>query len=233
MADRIVDFIECSKYAFKETFSKLKKSYVLMFFVLISSIFEGVKSSGFLGRSYAAGLVYYLIDVLIYCFIAQSLRSLVIYGNSGKKTIDSSTGNYFYLILSAMFSVYLVNLLLDLITTNLPLQLDILLNVIVKFLLSAVIEFVYIEQYYGRNIVVESAEFVLKNIFVRGIYALIYVCIESYIVRHIGAFAISQGREALDIIILTVCNTFFLLIKGHLFKLLSRHSYRQRKFMRG
>lgn len=233
MNDRLKDFIECSKYAFKETFGKIRKSYILFLFVLLQAIFQSVKSGGFLGGSYVSSLILYLVDVVIYCFIAQALRSLVIYGNSGKKSVDSSLGNFFYLVLSAMFSVYVIELLVGAISRTLPSEINFIIVIIMKFLLSAVMEFVYIQQYYGFDIVLQSARFVTNNLLIWGVYSLIYVILQLYLQRHIGAYASSQISEGVNILLLTVCDTLFMLVKGHLFKILNGHSYRQRKFMRG
>lgn len=233
MNDRIKDFAQCSKIAFGSTFSKIKKSYILFLFILLQSIFESIKSTGFLSGNYVEGLVLYLIDVIIYCFIAQSLRSLVIYGNSGKKSVDSSISNFFYLSINAMFSVYIINLFVDILTRGLSGNLYFVLMIIMRFLLSAVLEYVYIQQYYGFDIVIQSAKFVLNNFLLWGVYSLVYVILDSLILRPLGAYGTSLGMEIFEILVLTVFNCFFFLFKGHLFKLLNSHSYRQRKFMRG
>ncbi|MGO3018540.1 MAG: hypothetical protein ACTIH2_05235 [Anaerococcus sp.] len=233
MNDRLKDFAQCSKRAFANTISNVKKSYILLLFLLLQSVFESFKSTGFMGGNYIGGIILYLIDVLIYCFIAQSLRSLVIYSNSGKKSVDSSVSNFFYLSINAMFSVYIINLFVDILTSGLSGNLYFVLMIAMKFLLSAVLEFVYIQQYYGFDIVIQSAKFVINNILIWGVYSLIYVILESFILRYLAFYRMSMGMEAFEIILLTLFNTFFLLFKGHLFKILNGHSYRQRKFMRG
>ncbi|MDD7463958.1 MAG: hypothetical protein SOW41_02700 [Anaerococcus sp.] len=233
MNDRLKDFAQCSKLAFANTFSKLKKSYILFLFILVQAIFESIKSTGFLGGSYITGIILYLIDVVIYCFIAQSLRSLVLYGNSGKKSVDSSVSNFFYLSINAMFSVYIINLFVDILTRGLTGNLNFVLAILMRFLLSAVLEYVYIQQYYGFDIVIQSAKFVLNNILIWGVYSIVYVILSALLLRSLGSYGLSTGMEILEILALTVFNTFFYLFKGHLFKLLTSHSYRQRKFMRG
>lgn len=233
MNDRITDFVECSKYAFSETFSKIKKSYVLILFLILQSVFESTKSTGFLGNSFFAGIILYLVDVVIYCFIAQSLRSIVMYGNSGKKSMDSSLGNFFYLVLSAMFSIYIVNLFVSLLFRGLSAEVILIISIIIKFLLSAVLEFVYIQRYYGYDIVIQSAKFVVNNLLIWGVYSLVYVIIQSLLINKLGVYQSPSFVEGLDVILLTLLNCFFMLFKGHLFKYLTSHSYRQRKFMRG
>lgn len=233
MNDRIKDFIQCSKQAFVDTITKIKKSYILFLFILLQSIFESLKKTGFLGGNYVEGVILYLIDVVIYCFIAQALRSLIIYGNSGKKSVDSSLSNFFYLSINAMFSVYIINLLIEVITRGIPANVYLILVISMKFLLSAVLEYVYIEQYYGFDIVIHSAKFVINNILIWGIYAIIYVILQTIIIRSFGVYGITMGMEIFEIFLLTIFNTIFLLFKGSLFKLLKCHSYRQRKFMRG
>ena len=79
MKERIIDFLECSKYAFSESVKKLKKSYILFIFLVIKSIFEGMKGLSTLNSSYLSSLINYLIEILILCFIAQALRSIVLY----------------------------------------------------------------------------------------------------------------------------------------------------------
>src|SRR5690625_1206821 len=116
MSDRIKDFLQCSKYALTESISKLKKSYVLFIFLIIRSMFEGMKGLGFIsgsfGSSLLTSLINYIIEIIIICFIAQSLRSIVLYNNTGKNSIENSVSNFFYLVMAAMFSIYIIELVL-------------------------------------------------------------------------------------------------------------------------
>lgn len=233
MGDRIKDFLLCSKYAFKESCRKLKKSYILLLFIIIQSMFSNIKLFGLSGAGYIGGIINYLIEVIILCFIVQSLKSIVLYNNVGKKSIENSIQNYFSLLLNTMFAVYIIDLMISILSRGLSLKASFLLNLLVRLLLSAVLELVYIEGTYGFSVINESIEFVSKNILTWGIYALIINLIEMLLTNKLGINAIGLLSETGSIILLSVCDTFFYLFKGHLFKYLSEHSYRQRKFMRG
>lgn len=235
MFDRIKDFLECSKYALTESISKLKKSYILFIFLIIRSMFEGMKGidfvSGSFGSSLLTSLINYIIEIIIICFIAQSLRSIVLYNNTGKKSIENSVSNFFYLVMAAMFSIYIIELVLGNLSQLLNSSLRLIIMFIFKFITSAVLELVYIENVYGFAVIKESFNFVKNNILTWGIYALVFSLVEGFLISRIS-LNFNLGNEAILIMLLAIWDTFFLLFKGNLFKILNKHSYRQRKFMR-
>ena len=233
MKERIIDFLECSKYAFSESVKKLKKSYILFIFLVIKSIFEGMKGLSTLNSSYLSSLINYLIEILILCFIAQSLRSIVLYNNTGKKSIENSVSNFFYLIMSAMFSIYIVELIFNNLLSGLDPKISYIANILLKFFTSAVIELVYIDSVYGFTILIDSFNFVKNNLLIWGVYALIFTLVESILINKIVINTLNIGSESIYVMLLALWDTVFLLFKGHLFKILSQHSYGQRKFMRG
>ncbi|MDU3688031.1 MAG: hypothetical protein E7G18_05020 [Anaerococcus hydrogenalis] len=233
MKERIIDFLEISKYAFSESVKKIKKSYILFIALIVRSVFEGMKGLSMLNSSYLSSLINYLIEILILCFVAQALRSIVLYNNTGKKSIENSISNFFYLIMSAMFSIYIVELLINNLLSGLDPTILNIVSIIFKFLTSAVIELVYIESVYGFSILIDSFNFVKNNLFIWGIYALIYTLVETYLINKLVMNTLIISNEFIFVILLSIWDTIFLLYKGHLFKILSKHSYGQRKFMRG
>ena len=74
MKERIIDFLEISKYAFSESVKKIKKSYILFIALIVRSVFEGMKGLSILNSSYLSSLINYLIEILILCFVAQAQR---------------------------------------------------------------------------------------------------------------------------------------------------------------
>ena len=52
MKERIIDFLEISKYAFSESVKKIKKSYILFIALIVRSVFEGMKGLSMLNSSY-------------------------------------------------------------------------------------------------------------------------------------------------------------------------------------
>ena len=233
MKERIIDFLECSKYAFSESVKKLKKSYILFIFLVIKSIFEGMKGLSALNSSYLSSLINYLIEILILCFIAQALRSIVLYNNTGKKSIENSVSNPPYLIMSAMFSIYIVELIFNNLLSGLDPKISYIANILLKFFTSAVIELVYIDSIYGFTILIDSFNFVKNNLLIWGVYALIFILVDTLLINKIVINTLNIGSESIYVMLLALWDTAFLLFKGHLFKILSQHSYGQRKFMRG
>ncbi len=185
MNERIIDFLECSKYAFSESVKKIKKSYILFISLIVRSIFEGMKGLSVLNSSYLASLINYLIEILILCFVAQALRSIVLYNNTGKKSIENSISNFFYLIMAAMFSIFIVELIFDNLLSGLDPTISNTLKILFKFFTSVVIELVYIVCVYGFTILIDSFNFVKNNIFIWGIYALIYTLVETFLINKI------------------------------------------------
>ncbi|NVF11922.1 hypothetical protein HV819_08010 [Anaerococcus sp. AGMB00486] len=237
MMGRIKDFLECSKYAFTETVKKLKRSYILFIFIVIRSMFEGMKGIVFFDQSFESSLfsslINYFIEITILCFIAQSLRSIVLYNNTGKKSIENSISNFFYLVMSAVFCIYIMEFVINNLTQVLSPGLRILILFLFKIITSAFLELVYIENVYGFSIIGESFRFVKNNILTWGVYAVIFTFIEGFLIKQIGLNVLNMSNEAIFIMLLALWDTLFLLFKGNLFKFLNKHSYRQRKFMRG
>lgn len=233
MKERFIDFLECSKYAFSESIKKIKKSYILFIFLIIKSMFEGMKGSAIIDSSLIGSLLNYIIEIVILCFVAQALRSIVLYNNTGKKSIENSVTNFFYLIMAAIFSIYIVELVLRNLLSGVDARILDIVMFIFKFITSAVIELVYIDSVYGFRIMRESFNFVKNNVLIWGFYAFIFILIEDLLINKIVINTLDLGNETVFVIILALWDTIFLLFKGHLFKILSKYSYGQRKFMRG
>lgn len=85
MNDRLKDFIEVTGKAFKESFAKLDKVYIAFIVILVRAFYQNYRMNGMFSRTMAGGLINYFIDAALLCFVAQALRSLVVYGNPGKK----------------------------------------------------------------------------------------------------------------------------------------------------
>lgn len=237
MNERIKDFIECSKYAFIESVKKLKKAYILFVFLIIRSVFEGMNGMSFISQSFnssiISSLINYFIEILILCFIAQCLRSIILYNNTGKKSIENSVTNFFYLVMSAVFCIYVIKLVLSNLTQLLSPSLGFLILFIFKIITSAFLELIYIENVYGFSIIGESFNFVKNNLLTWGVYAVIFSLIEGLLIRQITLSVVNIPSKIIFTVLLALWYTFYLLFKGNLFKILSNHSYRQRKFMRG
>ncbi len=204
MKERIIDFLEISKYAFSESVKKIKKSYILFIALIVRSVFEGMKGLSILNSSYLSSLINYLIEILILCFVAQALRSIVLYNNTGKKSIENSISNFFYLIMSAMFSIYIVELLINNLLTGLNPTILNIVSIIFKFFTSAVIELVYIENVYGFSILIDSFNFVKNNLFIWGIYALIYTLVETYLINKLVINTLVIRNEFIFVILLSI-----------------------------
>ena len=204
MKERIIDFLEISKYAFSESVKKIKKSYILFIALIVRSVFEGMKGLSMLNSSYLSSLINYLIEILILCFVAQALRSIVLYNNTGKKSIENSISNFFYLIMSAMFSIYIVELLINNLLSGLDPTILNIVSIIFKFLTSAVIELVYIESVYGFSILIDSFNFVKNNLFIWGIYALIYTLVETYLINKLVMNTLIISNEFIFVILLSI-----------------------------
>ena len=144
MNDRIKDFIQVSSYAFRNTLIKMRKLYLTFIFIFIRIFLEGRNVFGFIGGGSFVGIINYLIDVVCICFIAQSLRSVVVYGNTGKKSIGNSVSNFLQPLLSAMFYLYILKLFVSLLTMQTNPRGELIVIIIVKVLSSALIEEVYI-----------------------------------------------------------------------------------------
>ena len=115
-------------------------------------------------RTMAGGLINYFIDAAILCFVAQALRSVVVYGNPGKKSIGNSLSNFLQPILSTLFYFYLIQMLLSIMQNGLPYAFSLIIMVGFEFFMSAMLEEVYINGKSGFDAIKSSAKFVCDNV---------------------------------------------------------------------
>lgn len=229
--DKIKDFILVSKISLKETIKKIDKSYLVFIFVLINTIFTNNEFSfGVIGGT-IGGIVHYFIGVVISCFVIQCLNSVVRFGNTGKKSLENSLGNYFGLMIETMFWVYLLEMFSDLLLMNFPAEFRVIVVLIIQVLLSSIYEQIYLNGRSGTNAIVESVNFVKNNLLHYGLYSLIFIFVEYYMSLR---FAIGQPMgigKIIACLVIALIHTLFMIFRGILFKHLNKHSYRQRKFM--
>lgn len=228
--DRMRDFAACSKAAFKRFRSTLGKTYTLFIIITIQTFFHSATQDITWGGSFT-GVLIYLMDIVFYSYCAQCLHSIVFFGNSGKKSLDCSIGNYFWPMTSAMFVVILFQWLLELLISPLGHTVYLVCKIIYQFMISAVVEIVYIRGNYRSDIILESGRFVRKNRLNWGLYALIFTLFSSYFQDLILANT-KTSSELFLIVLYSLARTLIKVFQGHLFKILDDHSYSQRKFMR-
>lgn len=232
MNDRLKDFFEVIGKACKSSFAKINKAYIVFIVILIRAFYQNYKVTGIFSRTIAGGLIDYFIDAILLCFVAQGLKSLVVYGNPGKKSIGNSLNNFLQPILSTMFYVYLIEVLFSIVQVGLSFVFYLIFTVAFKFFMYAMLEEVYINGKQGYDALSSSAKFVCDNILTYGILSLIFVLMEVYFTYNF-TYGLALGfRKVMYVLIYAVFELFFYLFRGHLFKYLNDHPYRQRKFMR-
>ena len=145
MNDRLKDFGEVYTKAFKESFSKINKVYVAFLVILVRAFFENYRFVGMFRESRAEGLINYFLDAALFSFVIQALKSYVVYGNSGKKSIANSLSNFWQPVLSSLFFVYLIEILIRFIGAGLPSNIDMILLLVFEFATSALPEEIYID----------------------------------------------------------------------------------------
>ncbi len=233
MNDRLRDFIQVSKKAFNDTGSKIRKSYLVFAFILLGVIFDQTSLLSFFRNGTIVGILTYIISVIILCFVVQSLKSVVVYGNSGKKSIENSVNNFFGALLSAIFYLYLIKMLVNMITVNATTMGSIVVFVIMEFLTSALLEEVYIGNKTGFEAIRQSCKFVVDNLLTYGLYSIIFIILEYYLTYKLNMALAIGSSKFIIICLVSVVRSIFYIFRGHLFKYLDSTPYRQRKFMRG
>lgn len=232
MNDRLKDFFEVTGRAFKESFAKLDKIYVAFIVILIRAFYHNYRVAGMFSRTMAGGLINYFIDAAILCFVAQALRSVVVYGNPGKKSIGNSLSNFLQPILSTLFYFYLIQMLLSIMQNGLPYAFSLIIMVGFEFFMSAMLEEVYINGKSGFDAIKSSAKFVCDNVLTYGLLSLIFIMIEVYF-TYTFTYGLGLGAVKIGyILIYAVFELVYYVVRGHLYKYLNDHPYRQRKFMR-
>lgn len=233
MGDMFKDFAELTSNALQNTFGKLNKLYLVFIFVLLRYFVDSISLFSFLGRGFIVGLLNYFVEILVLSFVCQSLRSLVVYGNSGKKSIGNSINNFMNPLISTMFYLYLLDLFISMISIGANIRGVLVVTSIFKVLTSAVIEEVYINNKYGFDAVKSSFKFVVDNLLNYGLFSLIFIIIEIFITYKL-TFSLGFGMDKfLNMLILALVHTLVLTFKGHLFKYIDENPYRQRKLKRG
>lgn len=233
MNDRLKDFAEVTGKALRDSFSKIDKVYILFIAILVRSFFQNYKYVGMFGGNVASGLINYFIEAILMCFVAQALRSVVVYGNTGKKSISSSIANFISPVLSTLFYLYLAEMVIGLVIPFISFSLYTIVMVLFQFMMSAVIEEVYISGNMGFSAMKNSAKFVCDNILTYGIFSIIYILVEFYITYGLTLGLGFSPQRFIYILVIAIVQLFFYMVRGHLYKYLKNHSYRQRKFMRG
>ena len=232
MNDRLKDFFEVTGRAFKESFAKLDKIYVAFIVILIRAFYHNYRVAGMFSRTMAGGLINYFIDAAILCFVTQALRSVVVYGNPGKKSIGNSLSNFLQPILSTLFYFYLIQMLLSVLQNGLPYAFSLIIMVGFEFFMSAMLEEVYINGKSGFDAIKSSAKFVCDNVLTYGLLSLIFIMIEVYF-TYTFTYGLGLGAVKIGyILIYAVFELVYYVVRGHLYKYLNDHPYRQRKFMR-
>ncbi len=232
MGDRLKDFAEVIGKAFRESFSKINKLYILIIPIFVGVFYQNRRGINILGMTPMGGLLNYLVEVIICCFLVQTLRSVVVYGNSGKKSVANSVGNFIQPVMHTLFYYYLINLILGWILPQRLTDIYTFAIVLFKILMSAVLEEVYISGFSGFTALKNSAKFVIDNILTYGVISFIFILLEYYIKYSFVSRGLGIGSFGI-ILLLTLLQLIYLLVRGHLFKNINDHPYRQRKFMRG
>ena len=181
MNDRLKDFGEVYTKAFKESFSKINKVYVAFLVILVRAFFENYRFVGMFRESRAEGLINYFLDAALLSFVIQALKSYVVYGNSGKKSIANSLSNFWQPVLSSLFFVYLIEILIRFIGAGLPSNIYMILLLVFEFATSALPEEIYIDGKSGLESLKQSVKFVCDNILTYGLFAIIFILIKFYI----------------------------------------------------
>ncbi|MFO3666349.1 MULTISPECIES: hypothetical protein [Anaerococcus] len=231
--ERIKDFFHTTKIAFRETIKKLGKSYFVLIFVMVSTIFDNNEFGFGPVGSTIGGIIHYFIGVIITSFILQSLISVVKYGNTGKKSLENSMGNYFMPLIETMFWMYILDVVASLLLVNFPVRVNIIVRIIIQILTSALYEEIYLNNRYGIDAIRESIVFVKNNILNYGIFSLLFIALEFILSIYLGLGQAMSTNKIFACLIISLVHSFFMLFRGHLFKYLNEHPYRQRKFMRG
>ena len=229
--DRCKDFIQVSSHAFKNTLTKLGKSYLVFAFIFLRLLVESTNIAGMARLGGLTSFVSYLIDVFLLSFIAQALKSLVVYGNVGKKSIGNSINIFFQPLLSTMFYLYLVNLFVDMLVMGADPRGQFIVKFIVRLLTSATLEEIYIGNKHGIHALTSSVKFVVDNLLTYGLYAGIFLGLESLLTVRFHARL--GANDIILTLIVALIHSFFCIFRGHLYKYTDDHPYRQRKFMRG
>ncbi len=230
---RFKDFLHVSKTSFKETFSKIGKSYMVFIFIFINTIFENNHFNLGLVGGVVGGIINYFIGVVITSFVLQSLSSVVKYGNTGKKSLENSIGNFLPSLIETMFYVYLIEMFSDLLLVNFPFKFKLVFYFIIQLILSAIYEEIYLNGRSGIDAIRQSAIFVKNNCIHYGLYAAIFILAEIFMQVKLGIGLGISKNTIIYHVIYALVHSFFMLFRGHLFKYLNQHSFRQRKFMRG
>lgn len=227
--DRLKDALILSQKSLKETIRKIKISYVLLieiFILLMISNYRLINSGNFF-----VGLIEYLIQIALMSFIVSSLNDIVNYNRSGKENPGYGFKRYFSPLINTYFIIYVVKYILYsiVILANLPINLYLLLLFAFNVIISPVFEFIYINNYYGYDIILRSIEFIKSNFIAWIIPASLYAILE------LNAFSLFPRFFLLPSIVTlaikSILLTLLYMYKGHLYKKLNNSSYRKRKFM--
>ncbi|MDD7383275.1 MAG: hypothetical protein SOZ89_04435 [Peptoniphilaceae bacterium] len=233
--DKIKDFLLVSKDAVKLTFNSVKKANYLFIFLIIYNIYNVIDY--FFVKSFFAGILSYFALIFIFCFIVNILNSIVNYDVSGKNDITNSISRYYSPVINSVFTVYIIKYLINYTTSvlNITLISEIIIYVIFQIIISSILELIYIDEYYGFDIIIESIRFIYKNILIWLVDIIPFIIINEILKNKLFFLFLTQQKVNSIIIILILAgfHTIYLIFKGNLFKILKTSSFRKRQFERG
>jgi hypothetical protein len=244
LMELIKDLIDVNKQTFVKTLNSIKSHWeallIVLVYVLISQTVFMLVRNMFVGAlSIVSGILIALIEAALISSFLFVLNNIVLYNRFRWKDVIEGLNYYLLKVYGILFIFFIVNFILSS-TLNLIGSIGYLLSLIFQlfiiFALNPLPETIYLKNYDSRGSILYCIEFIkgdFLNWFVPNI--VLGVCLFFIVnISNTNLLAISVSNFIpfiLELLLISVFLSFFMIYRGHLFKLLSTSNRRKRQFM--
>lgn len=240
----IKDLINVNKQTFSKTLNSIKSHWeallIVVVYALISQIITFLVSNIFSGAlSILSGLLMALIESAMISSFLFVLNNVVEYNRFRWKDVIEGLNYYLWKVYGILFIFFIINLILSS-TLNLVGSIGYFLNLIFQLfiiiLLNPLPETIYLKTYDSRDSILYCIEFIKDNFLNWFVPNLIFGICLFFIFKISNTTLLTLSVSSLvpfilEILLLSVCLSFVMIYRGHLFKLLSTSTRRKRQFI--
>lgn len=240
----IKDLMSVNKQTFSKTINSIKNHWeallIVVVYAIISQIITLFVSRVFSGTlSIISGILMAIIEAAIISSFLFVLNNIVQYNRFRWKDVVEGLNYYLWKVYGILFIFFIVNFILSSVLNiigSLGYVLSLIFQLFIVIILNPLPETIYLKTYDSRDSILYCLEFIKENFINWFIPNLLFGVLLFFIFKvtnkTLFTLSISQLMPfMLRILLFSVCLSFVMIYRGHLFKLLSTSTRRKRQFM--
>ena len=240
----IKDIIGVNKQTFVKTLNSIKSHWeallIVLVYLLISQIMLPLVSNIFSGAlSIISGILMALIEAALISSFLFVLNNIVQYNRFRWKDVIEGLNYYLWKVYGILFIFFIVNFILSStlnLIGNIGYLLSLIFQLFIIFALNPLPETIYLKNYDSRDSILYCIEFIKENFLNWFVPNIVFGACLFFIfnISNTNLLAISVSNFVpfiLELLLISVILSFFMIYRGHLFKFLSTSTRRKRQFM--